>query len=182
MPFALTAEVGLRIRRRPVVRRLRRRVDHELESRPRAPRTAARRRRRRGCRGRASGSVGIGLEQPRASAARSRRSGPKNAPACRSRCRRRRSPPRRSAATASDPIRPPEPVTTTAGMTSVLNRGPPDARARSSAIQAQCPRASRAARFAAASQCRRRARRNPRCRCGTSPGRLARRSDATGCR
>ena len=56
VPFALTREVGLRIRRRPVVRRLRGRVDDELELAGVPREDAGRRRRRRGCRGRASGT------------------------------------------------------------------------------------------------------------------------------
>ena len=115
VPLALTREVGLRVARRPVVRRLRGACGRRARGRRRARRTTRiDRRRRRGCRGRASGTC-----RSRATSCRVVRavdaSGPKNcarmsfsmpttSKPCSTRC-----------STDSEPIRPPDPVTMAIG-------------------------------------------------------------------
>ena len=117
VPLALTREVGLRVRRRPVVRGLRGGVDDQLEVAARAWRRA----RSTPSASRMSSSIvrnssgNRSCEAPRSCGA-SRPRGRRSARACRSRCRPRRSRARRSGATDSEPIRPPEPVTMAVGI------------------------------------------------------------------
>ena len=161
------AEVGLRLARRPVVRRLRGGVDDDLDRAARARRTAARRRRRRGCRARRErNSAASVVEQLCGRPARSRPRARRTGGACRSRCRPRRSPARPGARTDSEPISPPDPVT----MTVAISWGPARAagtcvrggyRAGRRAADPRRPRQPTAARSTSASPARRGTRRSP---------------------
>ncbi len=115
-PVGVDREVGLRIRRGPVVRRLRRGVDHELERAAAARRTRGRRHRRRGCRSRANGTSRRACGSSRSVVCAVDADGPKN------RARMSFSSPITSKPastkcwTDSDPISPPEPVTIAVGI------------------------------------------------------------------